>query len=82
MTLLRVEGYSNLRKDKTTGGVINVDREAYLAHKQARQMALQQMEEKKLLKDSVSSLEGEINNMKNELTDIKSMLVQLLNKGQ
>ena len=81
-TLQKVEGYSNLRKDAYSGGVINVDRSSYEYHQNAKRLALQQIQEKQELKSNVEVMQGEINNIKGELSDIKGLLVQILNKGQ
>lgn len=80
--LAKVEGYSNLRKDLSSGGVINIDASGYQAHKTAKRNMMVQIQEKKQLQDSVASLEGEINNIKDELSDIKVLLTKILNKGQ
>ena len=80
--LVKVDGYSNLRKDLSSGGVVNVDRSSYQTHKNARRNMLTQQTEKQQLQETVVSLEGEINNIKDELTDIKVLLTKLLNKGQ
>lgn len=81
-TLHKVEGYSNLRKDAYSGGVINVDKSSYEAHQNAKRLALQQLYEKQELKSDVETMKGEINNIKGELSDIKGLLMQILNKGQ
>jgi uncharacterized protein YlxW (UPF0749 family) len=80
--LVKVEGYSNLRKDLSSGGVINMDQSTYLSNKTARRNIIMQRKENEHLQESVSTLGTEINNIKEELTDIKVMLTKLLNKGQ
>ena len=81
-TMHKVEGYSNLRKDGYSGGVINVDKNSYIAHQNAKRLALQQLQEKQELKYEVESMRDEINNIKEQVSDIKLLLVQLINKGQ
>lgn len=81
-TLQKVEGFNNLRKDSYSGGVVNVDTQAFTAHQNAKKLALQQLLEKEEMKNDVQSMRGEINNIKGELTDIKVLLMQLINKGQ
>ena len=81
-TLQKVEGYNNLRKDSYSGGVVNVDKNSYLAHQNAKRVALQQIMEKEHLKAEVETMGVEINNIKGELTEIKGLLMQILNKGQ
>lgn len=80
--LHKVEGFSSLRKDPLSKGVVNVDTQSYAAHQQAKRIALQQLQEKQNIKADVDNMRGEINNIKGELTDIKLMLMQLINKGQ
>lgn len=82
MSLEKVEGYSSLRKDTTNGGVINVDKKSYQAYKTQRLFALQKCEETKHTIDSVAKLETEINNIKSDMSDIKQMLLTLLEKGK
>jgi hypothetical protein len=80
--LQKIEGFSSLRKDPLSKGVVNVDMNAYNAHQTAKRLAMQQLKEKEALQSDVESMRGEINNIKGELTDIKLMLMQLINKGQ
>lgn len=80
--LQKVDGFYNLRKDPYSGGVVNVDKNAFTAHQNAKKMALQQLHEKQEMKSEIEQVNAEINNIKGELTDIKVMLMQLINKGQ
>lgn len=70
---LKVEGHSALVRDTATGAILNNNRteyEEYLAKK--RQAEAREAE--------ISQHTEDINNIKNELQDIKSMLIQLLSK--
>lgn len=80
--LQKVEGYANLMKDSYSGGVVNVDKTSYTAHQNAKRVALQQMLEKKEIRAEVETVKEEINSIKGELADIKTLLMQLINKGQ
>lgn len=80
--LQKVEGFSNLRKDSYSGGVVNVDKNSYTLHQNAKRLAMQQMLEKEQMKSQVQSMGEEINNIKGELSEIKGLLMQILNKGQ
>jgi hypothetical protein len=80
--LLKIDGYSELRKDHSTGAVINVDNNAYKAHLIAKGVALKNLSDKKIAEESISNMREEINNMKQDLDDIKCMLQALLNKGK
>ncbi len=82
MSLEKVEGYSNLRKDVANGGVINVDKKSFESYKTQRLFALQKSEETKQTVSSVTKLETEINNIKCDMQDIKMMLQSLLEKGK
>lgn len=82
MSLEKVEGYSNLRKDVANGGVINVDKKSFESYKTQRLFALQKSEETKHTIGSVAKLETEINNIKCDMQDIKMMLQSLLEKGK
>lgn len=81
MSLVQVEGFSNLRKDTASGGVVNVDRKMYENHKMKKMAALRNIQQQKSTQDSVNHLQGEINIIKNDLNDIRGMLIQLLEKG-
>jgi hypothetical protein len=82
MSLEKVEGYSSLRKDTANGGVVNVDRKSFESYKTQRLFALQKQEETKHTVNSVSKLESEINTLKDDMQQIKHMLVSLLEKGK
>ena len=82
MTLEKVEGFSNLRKDTANGGVVNVDYKSYSSYKAQRLVALQKQEETKKTSNSVTKLENEINNLKDDMQQIKSMLLMLIEKGK
>ena len=68
-----VEGHSDLIKDMHSKAVINTNRSAYLAAVQ-RKKALQQQ------KDELRDATREINNLKCEMHEIKSMLTELINR--
>lgn len=80
MSLTKVEGFNSLRKDTANGGVVNVDKMAFNAHKAQKAIALQNVHAQKSTQDSVTRLQDEINTLKTDLTDIKQMLIQILDK--
>lgn len=82
MSLQKVEGYSNLRKDSSNGGVLNIDRSSYESHKIAKMHAVRKQTEFEHTQQNVSHLQDEINTLKNDLTDIKNILITLLEKGK
>lgn len=82
MSLQKVEGYSNLRKDSSSGGVLNIDRSSYEAHKNAKMHAMRKQSDFEHTQKSVVELQAEINTMRDDLSDIKSILLTLLEKGK
>tara|TARA_B100001173_G_scaffold256439_1_gene228563 strand:+ start:2615 stop:2845 length:231 start_codon:yes stop_codon:yes gene_type:complete len=70
---LKVEGHSYLVRDTKTNAIINNDKkghEQYLALRRAKSKEI----------DKVQNLEQDIQGLKSDLSDIKSMLGQLLDK--
>lgn len=82
MSLEKVEGFASLRKDTSNGGVVNVDKQTYENYRIQKMIALQRTEETRVATQTVSALQSEINNLKTDLNDIKSILVKLLEKGK
>jgi predicted transcriptional regulator len=73
MQYLKVLGHENLVRDTTTGAILNNNKteyEEYLAKQ--RKIAGQEAQ--------ISQHGEDINNIKNELQDIKSLLLQILKK--
>ena len=70
---LKVEGYNNLVRDTKTNAIINTDRSAY-------QMAKKRAADAQRQRDEIRNALREINNIKCEMHEIKSMLKTLLDK--
>ena len=69
--LLKVEGHSDLVRDNRSHAIINTNKSAYdLAKKRA--------EEAQRQRDEIRETAREINNLKCEMHEIKSMLKQLV----
>jgi hypothetical protein len=81
MSLAKVEGFSNLRKDTSNGGVVNVDKGAYQAHLARKRVNASKALQEQAMQDKVASLQNEINTIKSDVSDIKDLLMQLLQKG-
>lgn len=79
--LLKVSGYDNLRKDPLNGGVVNVDRNAYKTHLAKRAMMQRELAEKKVTQETINNMQAEINSIKEDITEVKSLLLTLINKG-
>ena len=70
---LKVEGYNNLVRDTKNNAIINTDRSAY-------QMAKKRAADAQRQRDEIRNASREINNIKCEIHEIKSMLKTLLDK--
>jgi len=68
-----VEGHKDLVKDMHSKAVINTNRSAYLAAVQRKQNIVAQ-------KDSIRDATREINILKSEMHEIKTLLVKLVEK--
>lgn len=73
MQYLKVQGHNGLVRDTSSGAIINTNRTEYEEYMARVQLA----EEKDQL---ISQHTDEINNMKNELREIKDLLIRLVNK--
>lgn len=69
MNLLRVENHPELRKDPNSRVVFFVDEQANRKH-----------EALKAASKKTKEMQDEINDLKNDMSDIKSMLTILINK--
>jgi hypothetical protein len=70
---LKVEGHSNLAREKDSHAIINTDTTAYNQYMTA-------MRNKQKQKDQLRDAVREINTLKNEMHEIKSLLLQLVEK--
>ena len=71
---LQVEGHDYLVRDTQSNAIINKSKSAYLLAKQRAQNAQRQ-------RDAIRNANREINNIKSEMHEIKSMLKTLLDKN-
>ena len=70
---LKVQGHSNLVRDMNTNAIINKDKSAY-------NLARRRAEEAQRQRDEIRGATREINNLKCEMHEIKSMLKTLLER--
>ena len=70
---LKVQGHSNLVRDMNTNAIINKDKSAY-------NLAKRRAEEAQRQRDEIRGATREINNLKCEMHEIKSMLKTLLER--
>ena len=71
---LQVEGPNDLVSDTESNAIVNKNKSAYLLAKQRAQNAQRQ-------RDAIRNANREINNIKSEMHEIKSMLKTLLDKN-
>ena len=71
---LQVDGHKDLVRDTESNAIINKNKGAYLLAKQRAEAAQRQ-------RDSIRTANREINNIKSEMHEIKSMLKTLLDKN-
>ena len=70
---IKVQGYSNLVRDVNSHAIINKDKNAY-------HLAKRRAEEAQRQRDEIRGATREINNLKCEMHEIKSMLKTLLER--
>ena len=70
MDEVKIEGHSNLSKDLDSGAVVNKDKVAYQRYLQSKKNMIE-------MQDTVS----DINKMKEEMSEIKTLLKELLKKN-
>ena len=73
MDRVRVNSFPDLRKDMSSGGVINANIDSYNSYREKRDQIIKEKQEKAAMKE-------EINNMKQDISDIKNMLTLLLDR--
>ena len=71
MELIQIKGHKSLVRDLETGAILNTDADTALARKRLREK--KQQERQQLEKNT-----NDINSMKEEVTEIKDMVKQIL----
>jgi hypothetical protein len=71
--LIPVEGRPNLYRDKNSGAIINTDTNAYQQH-------LKYMQRTQNERTKMETLENDVNSIKNQISELKSLVLQLVNK--
>ena len=72
MELRPIEGNKDLVRDLKTGAILNVNKEAFAGAKRARQL-------REKAKHQLETNTNDINSIKDQLTEIKTMLRTLIN---
>ena len=73
MDRLKVEGYKELERDVNSKAIINTNRSAYETY-------MKSMEQRNKERDQLRDTVREINSLKCEMHEIKSLLMQLMDK--
>ena len=71
MSLQPVKDYRNLARDTESGAIVNIDRNAYLD-------ALERHKNKEKQKKTIEDNTKDINSIKSEISEIKTMLKTLI----
>ena len=71
MSLQPVKDYRNLARDTESGAIVNIDRSAYLN-------ALERHKNKEKQKKTIQDNTKDINSIKSEISEIKTMLKTLI----
>lgn len=71
--LIKVKDHADLRRDLYSNAVVDVNTDAFKRYKKIKESHLQQQER-------FESMESRINNMESDITDIKSLLIKLLER--
>jgi hypothetical protein len=72
MEKLQVKGHSNLFRDPSTNAILNTDMNAYQNYMESKK--IKEKEERRM-----SDIEGDLNSLKSDIDEIKTMLRSLLN---
>ena len=73
MSLIKIENYENLVKDTKSGAIVNTNKSEF-------QLYMKRRQERNKNGDKLRNACKEINNLKSELREIKSLLVKALEK--
>ena len=74
MTVLKVEGHSNLVKDTDTKAVVNTDKNSY-------EVYMQKVNARKHERSTVRGLVREVNELREVFKEIKNLLVKMVDKN-
>ena len=73
MSLIKIENYENLVKDTKSGAIVNTNKSEF-------QLYMKRRQERNKNGDKLRNACKEINNLKSELREIKSLLVKVIEK--
>lgn len=75
-----IKDHENLVKDITNGGVINDDVRSYESYMIEKAAKLRDIAERKAVAAQMNQVNDDINIIRNELHELKNLLIQLANK--
>ena len=78
MQLTKIKDVENFKKDGDSGALLSIDNRALQAYKEKRKNKLVMNNEINKLKMQHSQISYDINNMKQELTEVKELLTNFL----
>jgi len=78
MQLTKIKDVDDFKKDGDSGALLSVDNRALKAYKEKRKNNLVVNSEINSLKNQHSQISYDINNMKQELTEVKELLTNFL----
>ena len=73
MDRIKVEGYKELVRETSSGAIINTSRLSYHTY-------METMKKKKMEKDQLRDAVREINTLKSEMHEIKSLILKLVDR--
>jgi len=73
MSFLKIQGYESLVKDTKSNAVVNTNKSEF-------QLYMKRTRERNLQGDKLRNVCKEINNLKSELREIKSLLTKVIDK--
>jgi len=71
--MIKVEGHKHLYRDENTGAILNVDTSGYQKYVSMR-------DEKRKQKEDIDFLKKSTEDLKNEISEIKSLLIEIANR--
>jgi len=79
MSLVKIEGYPELRKDPDSGAILYVDRKADSEYQRQKRLINSQKQTQQDISDMREKLE-DLETVKQEMQEIKALLKELVNK--
>jgi hypothetical protein len=68
---IKVEGSDNLYRDIKSGAILNLDQDAY-------NNAVDSLKKRKVQKQTISTLQKDVSELKSDMSTIKTLLLQLV----